>query len=493
MNRSTDEGNASAAEDRLFATKTLGAFSHSGIEHRSIDYITSGERSGTARGQIPIWFMGQFQLVTLSLGFIGPSMGLSFVWSAVAAGLGTLLGTVFMSLLATQGPITGLPQMIQGRAQFGYRGVVIPLTAVLVDFIGYNVLFGIILSSGMHKVFGVNGATIVIVSAIVSAALAIYGYNWVHRAANWLLWINLPVFVLLTISCAINLSSGAVPAVSAGFNIVAFGTQLAAAASNAIAYSPFASDYTRYLRRDTPPLHIIGAVFAGSALSGFWMIGIGAWLASYLGAIDPITAIHFAGNHIYPLLGVLMAIIAASTNLVGMTMNTYSASLGVLTVCDSLRPTRPTTTFRVLSVLLVTLIWSLCTIAGGENVIGVVGLTLTVLLYVLVPWVAVTLVDFFLIRRRRYAVIEIFKASGLYGGWSWRGLLPYVVALCAMAPWIVLPDMYVGPFARAFAGVDIAWFVGIVVAGGLYWLIAPSVQHEAAAVAISERELEPSR
>lgn len=465
----------------------------SGIEHRSIDYVSTTERSGTARGQIPIWFMGQFQLVTLSLGFIGPSMGLSFGFSALAAAIGTLFGTVFIALHATQGPIMGLPQMIQSRAQFGYRGVIVPLTAVLIDFVGYNVLFGIILSSGLRTVFGVSGAAVVVGSAVISTVLAIYGHDWVHRAANWLLWINLPVFAVLTLSSAVSMVHGMAPAAPAGFGAVAFGTQLAAAASNAIAYAPFASDYTRYLKRDTPFLPIVSAVFAGSTLSGFWMIGIGAWLASYLGASDPVAGIFVAGNHILPHLGVAMALIAASTNLVGMTMNTYSASLNGITVLDSLRPTQPTQKLRIVAVLLVTLIWSLCTIAGGENVVGVVELTLTVLLYVLVPWVAVTLVDFFLVRRRRYAVIELFKENGIYGNWAWRGLAAYALGLSAMALFAVLPGVYVGPLARLLGGVDVAWLVGLAVAGSSYRVFAPSVEHEGAAIAASERELEPAR
>jgi hypothetical protein len=39
--------------------------------------------------------------------------------------------TTFMALHASQGPHLGLPQMLQSRAQFGYRGVVVPLLAPL--------------------------------------------------------------------------------------------------------------------------------------------------------------------------------------------------------------------------------------------------------------------------------------------------------------------------------------------------------------------------
>lgn len=467
--------------------------SHPRIERRSIDYVNAKERHGNVRGQIPIWFMGQFQLVTLSLGFIGPSMGLSFQWCVLAGALGTVFGTIFMALHATQGPIMGLPQMIQSRAQFGYRGVIIPLIAVLIDFVGYNVVCSIIMATGLQALFGIEAGPVVLVGAALSGVLAIYGHDWVHRLAKWLFWINLPVFGLLTLAIARGAISGgnAAAGAAAGFTLVAFGTQFAAAASNAIAYAPFVSDYSRYLKRGTPALSIIGAVFAGSTISGFWMIGLGAWLASHIAAADPVTAIYVAGNGIDHRFGTAMALIAVSMNLIVLTMNTYSSSLGVLTIINSLRPTRPTSWVRIAVVIGVTIAWALLALAGGEDVVNAAWLALTIMLYVLVPWTAVNLVDFFFIRHGRYAVTELFKPRGIYGEWNWRGLLPYAAGLVAMAPFAVLPKFYTGPLAQRLGGIDIAWFIGLIVAAGLYQLVAPRAGIEAAAIAGSERELEP--
>ena len=54
-------------------------------------------------------------------------MGLSAAWTALAGALGVMFGTVFMAFHGSQGPEMGLPQMIQSRAQFGYRGVALAL------------------------------------------------------------------------------------------------------------------------------------------------------------------------------------------------------------------------------------------------------------------------------------------------------------------------------------------------------------------------------
>nr|WP_313063656.1 cytosine permease [Paraburkholderia sp. LEh10] len=109
-----------------------------GIESHSIDYIPESERHGKLRSQGPFWFLGSFHFFTISIGFVGPSMGLSAAWTALAGTLGIMLGTIFMAFHGSQGPEMGLPQMIQSRAQFGYRGVLyflVPWTAVnLVDY-----------------------------------------------------------------------------------------------------------------------------------------------------------------------------------------------------------------------------------------------------------------------------------------------------------------------------------------------------------------------
>jgi purine-cytosine permease-like protein len=178
-------------------------------------------------------------------------------------------------------------------------------------------------------------------------------------------------------------------------------------------------------------------------------------------------------------------------NLIVLTMNTYSSSLGVLTIINSLRPTRPTSWVRIAVVIGVTIAWALLALAGGEDVVNAAWLALTIMLYVLVPWTAVNLVDFFFIRHGRYAVTELFKPRGIYGEWNWRGLLPYAAGLVAMAPFAVLPKFYTGPLAQRLGGIDIAWFIGLIVAAGLYQLVAPRAGIEAAAIAGSERELEP--
>ena len=86
-----------------------------------------------------LWFLGNFQYFTIPIGFIGVGLGLSWAASILAGTLGIWFGTLFMAFHATQGPVFGLPQMIQTRAQLGYRGVVVALFAVLFTYMAFNV------------------------------------------------------------------------------------------------------------------------------------------------------------------------------------------------------------------------------------------------------------------------------------------------------------------------------------------------------------------
>src|SRR5881396_2398309 len=120
------------------------------IEARSIDWVPETERHGKIWHQAPLWFLGNFQYFSIPIGFVGPSLGLSMWWTILAGVLGILTGTVFMAFHAAQGPTLGLPQMIQSRAQFGYRGVIVALAGTLFTFVGFNVIDVLMIHQGLE-------------------------------------------------------------------------------------------------------------------------------------------------------------------------------------------------------------------------------------------------------------------------------------------------------------------------------------------------------
>ncbi|HET7332445.1 purine-cytosine permease family protein [Dyella sp.] len=453
------------------------------VENRSIDYVPEGERHARLRSQGPFWFLGNFHFFTISIGFVGPAMGLSAAWTALAGTLGIMFGTIFMAFHGSQGPHMGLPQMIQSRAQFGYRGVILALLATLFVFVGFNVVNVTLIMQGLKSVFGFDPTIVAIVSVVLGALLSIYGHDLMHKVFSWTLMATLPLYAIVTAALIFGTSPAmAVPAESMpGFNWIAFFTQFAIAAGYNISYAPYVSDYSRYLPRHTCPKKLIATIFVGASLSGAWMIGLGAWLAQQLHASDALASLNQVGNILLPGFGNVVVIISVLGFLPIISLNTYSAMLTVLTGVDSVRRIRPTRRHRIIAIATISMVLLGCTLSIRSDGIALLHTFLLLLLYFLVPWTAVNLVDYFFVRKGRYAIAHFFTPRGIYGAWQMRGIAAYLIGFVAMVPFFYIVDsgenqeIFVGYFARKLEGVDIAWLVGLVVAGVVYLLLARSL------------------
>src|ERR1700727_859368 len=135
-------------------------------------------------------------------------MGLSFAYTSLAGAVGILFGTIFVAFHASQGAELGLPQMIQSRAQFGYRGVVVVLIGTLFTFIGFNVADSVLIANGLKGILGWNEAVVTLVAAAIATGIAVYGHDWLHRIFRCCFWLCLPLYTLLTVAIV----AGKVPA-----------------------------------------------------------------------------------------------------------------------------------------------------------------------------------------------------------------------------------------------------------------------------------------
>jgi nucleobase:cation symporter-1, NCS1 family len=466
------------------------------VEIRSIDYVPSSERRGKLWRQGPFWFLGNLQFFTIATGFVGPAFGLSVGWNFVAGALGIIFGTLFMAFHASQGPHLGLPQMIQSRAQLGYRGVIVALAASLFTFLAFNVVDQVLISEGLHGLFGWNRLLVSVVVSLVALTIAIYGHDWLHRVFQLLCWIGLPLYVILTIGI-LSGQAGGDSTVTLGWNGKGFIAQFAVAAAYNITYAPYVSDYSRYLPRTTPVRRIVASVFLGASGSAIWLIGIGGWLAVRLGAVDGLVALNDAGNNVMGNLGKVLALHSVIALVATMGLNAYSAMLSVVTAVDSFRPIKPSRRWRVIVLAVLCVVWFVAArqFDGGE--VGVLFASLSLMLWVLVPWTAINLVDYFFIRRGRFATAHMFSPKGVYGTWSWRGLLSYGVGMLVMYPFLNIIDIVtfdevlVGPIGRKI-GSDISFLIGLPVSAIVYYLLSRNVDRtaEEAAIPGSERALE---
>lgn len=461
------------------------------IEIRSIDYVPESERHGRVIDQGLFWFLSNFHFFAIAIGFVGPSLGLSLGFTALAGALGILIGTTFQAFHASQGAELGLPQMIQSRAQFGYRGVIVPLLGTLVSLVGYNIVSTVLVSEGMTALWGINRNTAAISISLLSAALAVWGYDWLHSVFRILFWVSLPLFLILTFAIFEGKAGGSLVGGS-GFSWAAFVTQLATAASFNITSAPYVSDYSRYLPSRTPRRAIILNVFLGSALSAIWLITLGAWLATHMGVTDGLMALKQSGDVVASGLGSLIVITSMVALMATVAMNAYSAMLTLVTTIDSVRPVQRTRGLRVAFILMVTFLWILVAVCFGGDAVTYVNALLVIVLYFLTPWTAVNLIDYFLLRRGQYSIRDLLTPHGMYGAWGGRALSAYGIGFCASIPFFAVPNVYTGPIAARLGGVDVGWVVSLIVASAAYlWLSRQfDPADEAAAIALADRRFE---
>jgi len=461
------------------------------IEQRSITFVPEHERHGRVSDQGPFWFLSNFHFFAIAIGFVGPSLGLSLGYTVLAGTFGIVIGTTFQAFHASQGAELGLPQMIQSRAQFGYRGVIVPLLATFVSLVGYNVVATVILSEGMQTLWSVNRITTAVGISLLAAVLAVWGYDWLHRVFRCLFWVSLPLFALLTVAIMAGRAGGNM-APAGGFNAVAFITQLASAVSFNVTAAPYVSDYSRYLPSKTPRAAIILNVFLGSALSAIWLIALGAWLATHMGMTDGLMALKQSGDAVLGGLGSVLAITSIVALVATVGMNAYSAMLTLITTVDSIRKLRTSQSLRIAFIAAITVLWIVVALSLGGDAITYVNAMLVMMLYFLMPWTAVNLIDYFWLRRGRYSIDALFTPHGIYGAWGGRGLFAYAIGFMVSVPFFVVPNVYTGPIAARLGGVDLGWLVSLGAASLAYLGVSLRFDRAAEAATVASEPVRSS-
>ena len=435
------------------------------VENRHIDHIPAEARHGKPWHQFAFWFGGNINVFNVVLGAVIVSIGLTFWQALIAIAAGTLIGALLIALHATQGPRLGVPQSIQSRGQFGFYGSAFMFPAVLLINVGFIAACLVIEAQAMSGV--TSALTIpqwIVILAVPSVVIGIFGYRWIH----WVMQATaIVVGVALVIMFAQGLRYGTLPARETTWARPASGLFLAGVALlviDLLSYGPLVSDYTRYLPAATSGRRLFWAIYAGSVLATLLSCAVGAYLVALLPALGPVGAVGKVSGS-WALIIMTLSLIDSNT------VNAYTGAFQILAFGGMWRR------FKAESVI-VRLVPFVCVMAAGvvTAYLGylsfVTNLTnfLDILLIILIPWSAVNLADYFLVRRGRYDVASFFAADGAYGRFAWRGLLAYTVGIAAEWPFVSQPD-YTGPLVSALGGADISWLVGWFAAAIAYLLL----------------------
>jgi NCS1 family nucleobase:cation symporter-1 len=216
--------------------------------------------------------------------------------------------------------------------------------------------------------------------------------------------------------------------------------QFTASASYNITYAPYVSDYSRYLPRHTRPTYIIAAVFFEASDSAVWLIALGAWLATRLDATDALVSPRDA---VFRGLGVVLALSSVTPPVATMGTNAYGAMLMTVTAVDAFQKVTPTGRLRVITITALAVLWVVVSLSISAKAVDVLFAALIMMLYLLAPWTAINLIDYFFVRHGHYAIMDLFVPDGLYG--TWRGITAFLLGLAASIPFWVLPGIWTAP------------------------------------------------
>jgi purine-cytosine permease-like protein len=237
-----------------------------------------------------------------------------------------------------------------------------------------------------------------------------------------------------------------------------------------ISWVTWASDYSRFVPRSVSSAAVFWYSYIGMLVPTVWLAILGATVASVTKDTDPAKMVSAVFGGVMSLLVLLMVLHGpVATNI----LNVYSAALAALSL--GLRLSRT----------------ALALIAG------VVGYLVTIyfvfqpsfakafdnwmisLLLWMSPWAGIVLADFYIVRKGRIDVAELYREPerSAYGDVNWGAIIAFVLGL--IAGWSVedgLVPALQGPIStKLLNGADLSWLVGIVVAGAAYLVLGRRV------------------
>ncbi|GAB3981659.1 cytosine permease [Actinoallomurus acanthiterrae] len=435
------------------------------IEHHSIDYIPAEERRGKPWHLFTIWFSSNVQITAFVTGVLAVTVGLNLTWAIATILVGNLAGGLFMAYHSIQGPRLGVPQMIQSRAQFGFLGALLPAAMVLAMYLGFQIEGGVITGQALAHWAHIPLTASVIIQVAVPAVIAIVGYNFIHLSTRVVSVVSAVVFVILTFALGSHL-----PAHLPSGHAPTFSTILLAISifvSWQLTWAPYVSDYSRYMPENTPSRTTFLWTYAGSALGASWVMILGALAATISAQKVGDDAIGMLSHQVPGLgSGILLAIVIGIIP-AGVYGN-YGMYLTAMSAISARGHGSANARVRTVFILVTSVLVTAATLLAKGHILTTVQDITLFLLYLLVPWTAINLTDYYVIRRGHYDIGELFKIRGTYGLVNGPAIVTYLIAIAAQIPFISTP-LYTGPMVKRLGGADISWIIGLVVATVLYY------------------------
>jgi NCS1 family nucleobase:cation symporter-1 len=430
------------------------------IEQHTIYQIPLDQRHGKARHLFTLWVGANINVLTVVTGALATTLfGQSFLAGAIAIVVGNLVGTIFMALHAAQGPRLGVPQMVQSRGQFGARGAAFVVALVVFMYVGYAATALVTGGQSLHAIFpGAGVPSCIVAIGLVSLAAAIYGHDLIHVCTRWMTYVAGGAVLLCYVWVLFVHPLPESYLTQGKFSPIGFFGMVSIGAFWQLSYAPYVSDYSRYLPPDTGPRQAFWSCYWGSVIGAVLPMILGALIGPAVVDGDVVQAISRLTG---PASTAIVALFAPGVAVAGA-ICLYGGALAVITLVQTFATGwRADSRSRALIAGGIFLTALLIGLVGATNFLPLYGRFNEILLYVMVPWTAINLVDYYLIRHGRYDVASFFAADGgVYGRYNAAALVCYGFGILVQVPFIA-SDVYTGPIARAMGGIDFSWIVGL--------------------------------
>lgn len=420
--------------------------------------IPDTERHGHPRSQFTLWFAANMVLAVLVSGFFASSFGLTIAQGLSAVAVGSLAGALVMGVLAGIGTRFGVPQQVQARGPMGYFGNFAPVALLTnvsaIGWVAVNTVFAVL---ALQQLVGVPFWLGSAVMFGFQALFAIWGHNLIHLVNKIATVVLTVLFAVITVLALTKVDIGAAPAAVEGGGFAEWVTFAGFFLIYVMTWTPFASDFSRYLPRNTSHMKIVAYTTGGGFLSLLWLGSIGVLVSSFAGDLGAVEAVAELTGPWAPL---AMITVVVSTVPVSA-MNLYGGALSLLTIRVPVS--------RTVGVIITALISFGVTLLMQSDPYGSFYDFLLLLGYLVVPFSTVLLMDYYVRTRhlKTEAVKELFDPRRAV---AW-GFVAWIFGCLVSALFWDTP-LGTGPLSGWLSSLgDVTYYIGALSAAVAYLVI----------------------
>jgi nucleobase:cation symporter-1, NCS1 family len=430
------------------------------LESQGMAPIPADSRYGGVYRMFTVWFTPNMELSGVFAGTLAVVFGLGFGLGLVAIILGTIIGSLPVAILCTWGPKTGTAQVPLARLPFG-KTIVLPGALQWLSSIAWDALVGLFGGQAAHLLFHVPFWIGVAIVLAIEGAVSVYGYEFVHRLQEWGSAVLIVLFLVLTVKIFQHHVVLPVNTVHGGALVGAFVLMVTISLSAGLSWASYASDYSRYMKPTTSKAGIFWLTLAGLTASYVWVETIGLAGASLLGNQTAAGVRSLMGGGFLGVLALIAIVFGAITS---NSMNDYTGSLAFQALGARVR--RPVIAAVVAVIAFGAILWM-----NAGNTSGKFQNLLLFTSYWIAPFCAIVMIDWHY-NKDKYKPSFLRAALGFSKlGNGWPAIVAFVVGFGVMVPFMNTTLISWHPVANALKGADIAFYVGFVVAGVLYYVL----------------------